>query len=709
MGDTNKKKAEGAEAKTDESEVVHSFFVESFYPSYAHDDLTVSPSVRREPLTIVIQPPAPSNLPSTSTTSHPECITVAGVPCATTLTNGISVVIVDETNGCILQSKAFSHWAAAGNFMDTVPDCRIVALCSMQEDKKDDISKNNTIDDSTSIKFNRLGGFNIKEAAASSKLCIFFVGQLNLHAKWASYSTECIKVSLQPNYKRLSSRLRTETNTVPAAISGRLPETVMTLKTQLTASDYQKRVAFFSFIENGETDTIGYTTRAEAPVYLIDKQSFPFRSDGQTHHTSANHTGWTTYHYLPDALVPDDDVIEEETVTSIKRNATPKFDVPIADDYFIGLLGNQLLVKNGTSTPTLMDTSSALANTRLVGLYFSASWCGPCRGFTPLLIEFYNHLKEEVAATHGLEIVFVSSDRDEGQFQQYYGKMPFLALPFSNRALAQHCKSVFGVRGIPSFVVIDTMSGRIVTSPDESRREVHQACQRGEQAIESLFENWLDKVPPETKSMLDILALSCNEAETSGDGDKVTANVKAEKYLTRKKEDNDSKSLPSKEATAARVKEIFTDLVSKGMQPNTAAAEAIKQATNEQNGGIEEGALEGTVEECTIETSNKTIEEIANTMCQLNGRDKTKVVLSTAKKYVANVQKDPSNPRFRNFRLSNKVFDKITSTPGSIDLLKNLGFAVYHSDVDFVASIPLATDLSLMSDVLDKLLETSSD
>ena len=115
------------------------------------------------------------------------------------------------------------------------------------------------------------------------------------------------------------------------------------------------------------------------------------------------------------------------------------------------------------------------------------------------------------------------------------------------------------------------------------------------------------------------------------------------------------------------------------------------------------------MEECTIETSNKTIEEIANTMCQLNGGDKTKVVLSTAKKYVANVQKDPSNPRFRNFRLSNKVFDKITSTPGSIDLLKNLGFAVYHSDVDFVASIPLATDLSLMSDVLDKLLETSSD
>lgn len=307
--------------------------------------------------------------------------------------------------------------------------------------------------------------------------------------------------------------------------------------------------------------------------------------------------------------------------------------------------------------------------------------------------------------------------------------MPFLALPFSNRALAQHAKSVFGVRGIPSLVVIDSLSGRIVTPPDESRKDVHQACQRGEQAIERLLLNWLDKVPMESKSMLDILALSCQEADTnSGVGSSTgnntaTSNAKAEDYLIRKKlpadsegrEETNSNGLLSTEDFTARVKEIFSNLVATGMEPNAAAAEAIKRATIEQKitstpFKLEEGILSGTVEMNALETVGNTIEAMIEEMRQLNAGDKAQVgkVLSTAKKYVTNVQKDPMNPRFRTFRLSNRVFDQITSTPGSIELLKNLGFAVFHSDVDFVASIPLTVDLVLMGDVLDMMLKIHS-
>lgn len=64
------------------------------------------------------------------------------------------------------------------------------------------------------------------------------------------------------------------------------------------------------------------------------------------------------------------------------------------------------------------------------GLYFSAHWCPPCRAFTPMLGEFYNNLK---AAGKSLEIVFVSSDRDEAQWKEYYHSMPWLALPFEDR------------------------------------------------------------------------------------------------------------------------------------------------------------------------------------------------------------------------------------------------------------------------------------
>ncbi len=51
------------------------------------------------------------------------------------------------------------------------------------------------------------------------------------------------------------------------------------------------------------------------------------------------------------------------------------------------------------------------------------------------------------------------------------------------------------------------------------------------------------------------------------------------------------------------------------------------------------------------------------------------------------------------------MFDQITS---SIELLTNLGFAVYHSDDDFVASIPLANDLAALCHVIDNLLKSNS-
>ena len=441
------------------------------------------------------------------------------------------------------------------------------------------------------------------------------------------------------------------------------------------------------------------TTRPEAPVYLIDNDSFPMRHAGGTAlDRGPNNSSWTTYHYLPDALVSDEDVINNDSESkSTKSNNLALYDIPIAEEYFVGLLGSELLVKNGTSSPSLTNTSIALENTRLVALYFSAHWCGPCRGFTPMLSEFYTFLKEEVAPTHGLEIVFVSSDRNEAEFEQYYSSMPFKSLPFANRALAQQLKSVFGVRGIPSLVVIDTMSGQIAVSPDESRREVHQACSMGEQAIERLFNTWLDKVPDESKAMLDILALSCQEANNADttDGDAGCQNLKADDYLVRKPE-----------TAEVIIKKIFTELVASGMTPNDAAAEAIKRSSI-QSVSLTEGPLKADTGHSDVSLEIMSVENTAEAMLRKNHGDKAKLttVLSTAKKYVTNVQKDETNSRFRVFRLSNRVFDQITSVPGSITLLRCIGFSIFSSDIDFVASIPLSTDLKAMVEVLDKLLE----
>ena len=48
--------------------------------------------------------------------------------------------------------------------------------------------------------------------------------------------------------------------------------------------------------------------------------------------------------------------------------------------------------------------------------------CPPCRRFTPELAEYYKQMKEKVGDK--LEIVFVSSDRSEDEWREYFGEMP---------------------------------------------------------------------------------------------------------------------------------------------------------------------------------------------------------------------------------------------------------------------------------------------
>lgn len=129
-------------------------------------------------------------------------------------------------------------------------------------------------------------------------------------------------------------------------------------------------------------------------------------------------------------------------------------DTPNNMSPFTALFGDTLQTKDGT-----VSTNDALSSKRAVGIYFSAHWCPPCRGFTPKLAESYtNHYK-----TLGMEIVFVSSDRDEAAFQSYHAEQPWLALPYSARDVKAQLSKKFKVSGIPSFVILDGVTGETIT------------------------------------------------------------------------------------------------------------------------------------------------------------------------------------------------------------------------------------------------------
>lgn len=111
--------------------------------------------------------------------------------------------------------------------------------------------------------------------------------------------------------------------------------------------------------------------------------------------------------------------------------------------------------------------SSQVPVSDLVGktvlLYFSAHWCPPCRAFSPQLIETYHKFKAE---DPDFEVIFVSSDRDQTAFQEYFATMPFLALPYGDKRKKSLSK-IFKVTGIPTLVVIGP-NGKTVTKDARS-------------------------------------------------------------------------------------------------------------------------------------------------------------------------------------------------------------------------------------------------
>lgn len=102
----------------------------------------------------------------------------------------------------------------------------------------------------------------------------------------------------------------------------------------------------------------------------------------------------------------------------------------------------------------------ALAKKKLVALYFSAHWCGPCRKFTPQLVDFYNRN----AAQHPeFEIVLVSADKTPFGMETYMKEtqMPWPAIDFAKLPGKAALKK-YGGKSIPCLVVLDP-SGKVIS------------------------------------------------------------------------------------------------------------------------------------------------------------------------------------------------------------------------------------------------------
>ena len=120
------------------------------------------------------------------------------------------------------------------------------------------------------------------------------------------------------------------------------------------------------------------------------------------------------------------------------------------------LLGEKILKRSSAGGGDDEIPTSSLATKKQIILYFSAHWCPPCRGFTPLLSKAYDGYKKKVGDEEKseTEVIFVSRDSDAEAFAEYHKEMSFPALPFDAN-LASTLVKAFGVEGIPSMVAIN--------------------------------------------------------------------------------------------------------------------------------------------------------------------------------------------------------------------------------------------------------------
>jgi nucleoredoxin len=107
-------------------------------------------------------------------------------------------------------------------------------------------------------------------------------------------------------------------------------------------------------------------------------------------------------------------------------------------------LGNEFVRNDGSKV------SAEELKGKYLALYFSAHWCPPCRAFTvPVLKPVYEKVTKD---KKNWEVIFISADKGEKEFKEYFGEQPWLAVPFDDKKRSEALNRIFEVQGIPTLI-----------------------------------------------------------------------------------------------------------------------------------------------------------------------------------------------------------------------------------------------------------------
>ena len=137
---------------------------------------------------------------------------------------------------------------------------------------------------------------------------------------------------------------------------------------------------------------------------------------------------------------------------------------PAAFTGFPAKLNHRLMALNDEGTPKDFDTHK-LVGVKYWAFYYSASWCGPCRAFTPSLVNFYRRFKP---AHPNFELIFVNDDRNEEDMISYMKSdgMTWPAVWYAEINNPQLEIKKYEGSGIPDLVLVDA-DGRVLSDSFE--------------------------------------------------------------------------------------------------------------------------------------------------------------------------------------------------------------------------------------------------
>jgi nucleoredoxin len=148
----------------------------------------------------------------------------------------------------------------------------------------------------------------------------------------------------------------------------------------------------------------------------------------------------------------DKQAVKNASKSAYSRNTVEKKSAKLSSG-MAELLPSKILNSKGKSV-----SSSELAG-KVVGFYFSAHWCPPCRAFTPSLVDFRDQNNDD------FEVVFVSSDRNPDAQMSYMKEANMKWYTLEHRSQdANKLSQKFGIRGIPALIIVSPDGETITTN-----------------------------------------------------------------------------------------------------------------------------------------------------------------------------------------------------------------------------------------------------